>query len=75
MPAIKDPGREAQRVLAVIAALKRDRRWLRAIEPQNFTVAGLRRRGQNSTTTGAESQAFKLAQCYVEAVLRVLPKQ
>lgn len=57
---------------AVRAALHRDRRWLVAIKPENFTAAGLRRRGQNSFTTGLESLAFKLAVQYAGAVLLAL---
>ena len=44
MPAISDPVKEAARIAAVRAALLRDRRWLVAIKPENFTAAGLRRR-------------------------------
>ena len=72
MPAISDPDKEAARVAAVRAALLRDRRWLVAIRPENFTKAGLRRRGQNSFQTGVDSLAFKSAVRYAGAVLAVL---
>ncbi len=72
MPAITDPVREAARVAAVRAALHRDQRWLLAIRPENFTAAGLRRRGQNSLRTGVDSLAFKLACRYAGAVLGAL---
>ena len=72
MPAISDPDKEAARVAAVRAALFRDRRWLVAIKPENFTAAGLRRRGQNSFQTGVDSLAFKLSVRYAGAVLVAL---
>lgn len=74
MPAIADPQKEAGRVAAVRAALIRDQRWLVAIQPENFTVAGLRRRGQNSHRTGLESAAFRFALRlrYAGAVLEAL---
>ena len=72
MPAIADADKEAARVAAVRAALLRDRRWLVAIKPENFTAAGLRRRGQNSYQTGVDSLAFKLAVRYAGAVLAAL---
>lgn len=72
MPAIADPEREARRVAAVRAALQRDKRWLMASRPENFSAAGLRRRGQNSVRSGADSLAFKLAVRYCEAVLTAL---
>lgn len=64
--------KEAARVAAVRAALHRDRRWLKASRPENFTPAGLRRRGQNATKAGADSMALKLAVRYCDAVLRAL---
>ena len=64
--------KEAARIAAVRAALLRDRRWLVAIKPENFTKAGLRRRGQNSFQTGVNSLAFKLAVRYAGAVLEAL---
>ncbi len=72
MPAISDPDKEAARVAAVRAALLRDRRWLVAIKPENFTAAGLRSRGQNSYQTGVDSLVFKLAVRYAGAVLVAL---
>lgn len=72
MPAIADPVREARRVAAVRAALHRDQRWLRAAQIENFSAAGLRRRGQNSVKSGADSLAFKLAVRYIDGVLSAL---
>lgn len=72
MPAISDPDKEAARVAAVRAALFRDRRWLLAIKPDNFTAAGLRRGGQNSFQTGVDSRAFKFAVRYAATVLVAL---
>lgn len=72
MPAISDATKEAGRIAAVRAALLRDRRWLVAIKPENFTAAGLRRRGQNSYQTGVDSLAFKFAVRYAGAVLAAL---
>lgn len=69
MPAISDPVREAARVAAVRAALLRDRRWLVAIRPENFTAAGMRRRGQNSFQSGASSLAVRYAVRYACLVL------
>lgn len=74
MPAISDPDKEAARVAAVRAAMLRDRRWLVAIKPENFTAAGLRRRGQNSLKTGLESMAFRLACRYADSVLLALKR-
>lgn len=72
MPAIADPAKEARRVAAVRAALIRDQRWKVATRIENFTAAGLRRRGQNSYATGTESLAFKLACGYANSMLRAL---
>lgn len=72
MPAIADPEREARRVAAVRAALQRDKRWLMASRPENFSAAGLRRRGQNSVRSGADSLAFRLAIRYCTVVLEAL---
>jgi hypothetical protein len=74
MPAIKDPDKEARRVAAVRAALIRDQRWKVATRPENFTAAGLRRRGQNSTKSGADSLAVKWATRYCEAIARMLAR-
>lgn len=72
MPGIADPAREARRVAAVRAALQRDKRWEIATRPENFTAAGLRRRGQNSTKTGADSLAMRWAVRYCDAVIAAL---
>ena len=75
MGALKNPLHEARRVQAVIAALKRDKRWLRAIEPQNFTAAGMRARGQNRLKSGVDSLALNLARRYADAVFKALSKR
>ena len=72
MPAIPDAAKEAARVAAVRAALLRDRRWLVAIRPENFTEVGLRRRGQNPLKTGVNALALKLACRYADSVLVAL---
>lgn len=72
MPAITDPVKEAARVAAVRAALQRDQRWLIASRPENFTAAGLRRRGQNSVKSGVGSLAVKWAVRYCEVVTRAI---
>ena len=72
MKAIADPVREARRVASVRAALQRDKRWLKGAFYGNVSPAGLRRRGQNSTKSGVDSLAFKLAMRYCDAVVATL---
>lgn len=68
MALLKDATKEARRVGAVRAALHRDRRWELGAFYGNVSAAGLRKRGQNSTRTGADSLAVKLASAYCAAV-------
>jgi hypothetical protein len=63
---------EARRVAAVRAALYRDKRWLKGAFYGNVSPAGLRRRGQNSVKSGADSLAFKLAGRYIDAMQKAL---
>ena len=72
MPASADPVREARRVAAVRAALRRDQRWLKGAFFGNISPKGMRARGQNSYRSGTKSAAFKLALRYCDAVLEAL---
>jgi hypothetical protein len=70
MPAIKDPEREARRVVAVRAAILKSRAWEKGAA--GVSPEGMRRRGQNPQTHGADSAAFKLAGRYAQGVLEAL---
>jgi len=72
MACLKNPESEARRVAAVRAALQRGRQWERGAFYGNVSAAGLRSRGQNSTKSGVDSLAFKLAMLYCGAVLKAL---
>ncbi len=72
MPAIKDPEKEARRVLAVRAAILKSRAWEKGTA--GVSPDGLRRRGRNAQTHGADSMAFNLANQYAQRVLEALAK-
>lgn len=74
MPWLKDPSREKLRVEAVKAALRRSRAWEKGAFYGNVTPEGLRRRGSNAVTHGAQSLAVKYAAAYINAVLVALGK-
>lgn len=70
MAAGRSPEKEARRVAAVRAAILKSRAWLKGTA--GVSPEGLRRRGQNPQTHGADSLAFKLANQYAQRVLEVL---
>ena len=75
MPAIKDPEKEARRVVAVRAAILKGRPWEKsAAAVARISPEGMRRRGQNPQTHGADATVFKLANKYAHGVLEALGK-
>jgi hypothetical protein len=75
MPAIKDPEKEARRVAAVRAAILKAKPWEKSKEAvARISPEGMRRRGQNPQSHGADSTAFKLAGRYAHGVLEALGK-
>jgi len=68
MPAIKDPEKEARRVVAVRAALQRDKRWMKGAAGGHISLEGLRARSQNSLKSGAYSAAVCLACSYADRI-------